>query len=71
MGAIHVDGHKMGDHGRLREHIMSYIIYDNNHQDFASSRFRVNKKVGGTRSREGAKGDSSMNVEEVSSVALE
>jgi len=42
----------------------------NNYQDFASSRLRMSQKVGGTRRREDAKGDSSMNVEEVSSVAL-
>jgi len=46
-------GHETRDHGRLREYTILYIIYDNKHHDFASSRLRVNKKVGGTRRREG------------------
>ena len=41
----------------------------NNRQDFASSRLRVSQKVGGTRRRE--VGDSSMNVEDVSSVVVD
>ena len=46
-------GHETRDHGRLREYTILYIIYDNKHHDFASSRLRVNKKVGGTRRRDG------------------
>ena len=54
-----------------------YVAFDFNsmhfdERDFASSRLRVSQKLWGTRRREGAKeGDSSMIVEEVSSVVVD
>jgi hypothetical protein len=54
-----------------------YVAFDFNNmhfdeRDFASSRLRVSQKLWGTRRREGAKeGDSSMNVEEVSSIVVD